>query len=351
MAIPTKAKTRRRRAREPAWAALPTDALLDKRICDLGLRIAGSELEPCIAQLYIELERKGIRFRPHCWLSDEWYSPDGVPGIAIPFYMAHPRLKRLEREQMIEVEGGSRESCMKFLRHETAHALSHAYLVHRRAGWRKHFGSPALPYPETYLPKPYSRRYVVHLEGWYAQSHPHEDWAETFAVWLRPHSDWRARYRGWSALKKLEYVDELMAEIRDKPARIRSRRHIDPASGMRMTLREYYDDKHARYMPNYPAIFDRHLTRLFSNDEADRQHEKASDYLKRQRMHLLETVSRWTFEYQYRIDQVLKDIIQRCDKLHLHVAQDNQHLKLEVVSCLTMLVMNHLHDEGFHVAL
>jgi len=76
--------------REPAWTRLDDEALLDLRFCDLRLSLASSGLEDSVRRLYAELARKGIRFRPHFWLSEEWFSPDGIPGIAIPFYLAHP---------------------------------------------------------------------------------------------------------------------------------------------------------------------------------------------------------------------------------------------------------------------
>ena len=60
---------------------------------------------------------------------------------------------------------------------------------------------------------------MLNLANWYAQSHPIEDFAETFAVWLRPGSRWRSRYADWPALRKLEYVDALMQEVDEQPLR------------------------------------------------------------------------------------------------------------------------------------
>src|SRR5690554_4075441 len=101
------------------WESWPDEKLLDLQLCDLGLRLRGTELVPRIHELYRELRAHGIvHFRPHFWLSDDWFTPDGVPGVAIPFYMAHPRLARLEFAQMLEVEGGTPEWCMRILRHE-----------------------------------------------------------------------------------------------------------------------------------------------------------------------------------------------------------------------------------------
>ena len=136
-----------------------------------------------------------------------------MPGIAIPFYLAHPRLRRLELTQVLEIEGGTREWCMMILRHEAGHAIENAYRLRQRPKRQALFGKSSEPYPDSYAPKPYSRSFVVHLDSWYAQSHPDEDFAETFAVWLTPGSNWRERYAGWPALRKLEYVDELMRGI------------------------------------------------------------------------------------------------------------------------------------------
>ncbi len=136
----------------------------------------------------------------------------------MPFYLAHPRLARLERKMFKEVEGGTQRQCMQILRHEAGHIVQHAYALHRRRKWQEMFGRSSSPYPESYRPNPNSRDYVQHLPRWYAQSHPDEDFAETFAVWLTPRSNWRQRYAEWpGALEKLEFVDELMARDRRQP--------------------------------------------------------------------------------------------------------------------------------------
>ena len=143
-------KKRSSRRGEPLWVRLPDEELLDWRVCDLGIEIEGTALERNIERLYGELAARGISFRPHCWLSDDWFSPEGVPGVAIPFYMAHPRLARLEHAQMLEVEGGTREWCMRILRHEAGHAIDTAYALHRRRRWQAVFGKSSQPYPEDY---------------------------------------------------------------------------------------------------------------------------------------------------------------------------------------------------------
>ncbi|HEX7045504.1 MAG TPA: putative zinc-binding metallopeptidase [Burkholderiales bacterium] len=333
------------------WIEWPNERLLDVRIADLPLRIRGTELSANIRRLYAELKARGFRFRPHFWLSDEWFSPDGVPGIAIPFFLAHPRLRRLERDMMLEVEGESAAECMKLLRHEAGHALLNAYQLNRRRDWQQHFGRSSLPYPDTYVPRPYSKRYVLHLPNWYAQAHPHEDWAETFAVWLKPNSDWRKRYRDWPAIKKLEYVDRLMQEIRDRPPKLRNRREVLPLKSLRLTLREYYAEKQKRYGRDRPEFSDIDLTKLFSNAEEHKANERASQYIRRNRAEVIDIVARWTSEYHYRINQVLQEMIDRCDALNLRVADDDAVMRPNIVACLTAMVLNKLHSGGFRVSL
>jgi hypothetical protein len=207
------------REMEPAdWASLSDAELLERRISSLGLRLESTALEPLIRQLYDELSAKGLVFHPTCHVGDEWFVPVGVPAIFIPFFLVHDRLRALERTMMLEVEGGTPEWFMKLMRHEAGHAYMYAYQLTRRKKWKQCFGQTSREEtPDTYRPRPFSRSYVVHLEDWYAQSHPDEDFAETFAVWLTPELDWRKNYADWPALRKMEYIDELMRSLAGMP--------------------------------------------------------------------------------------------------------------------------------------
>src|SRR5207249_1448729 len=208
------AENKEKLATEPAPAAVPElgglsdDELLRMRICDLRLKIPGTELEPRIENFYRDLAAKGISFKPVCYLSNEWFCPEGSATITIPFYLAHPRLKKLEEKMMLEIEGGTESWCMRLLRHEMGHVLNHTFLLEKDRHWQKLFGSPSLEYSESFRARSYSKRFVRHLEGWYAQSHPEEDFAETLAIWLTPGVDWKRQYQDWKALSKLEYVDQ-----------------------------------------------------------------------------------------------------------------------------------------------
>jgi hypothetical protein len=345
--MPKKQKTKVSRS---AWVRKNKEQLLDLRICDLELRLENSAMQPHIRRLYTELQRKKLIFTPHFWLSDEWYCPDGIPGVAIPFFLAHPKLKQLEQDFMLEVEGGDPRWCMKLLRHETGHAILNAYKLDKTRDWRNTFGNPNAAYKDTYLPKPYSKRFVINLPGWYAQSHPHEDWAETFAVWLDPCSDWQHRYKHWQALKKLAYVDNTMRQLSHKKPLIRNKLTEYPLEKIKITLRGYYEDKRKRYGMDSPEFFDVDLRKLFPDAQTLPHGQKASRYLRHAAKPALEIVEQWTGEYKYRINEVLKDMIKRCDELGLRADPENPSLLPNLTACLTMLVMNKLHSGGFHLA-
>jgi hypothetical protein len=314
-------------------------------MCDLGVRIEGTWLEDCVEELYAELESRGLRFRPHVWLSDEWYSPEGVPGLAIPFYLAHRRLMRLERAQMLEVEGETKAECMMILRHEAGHALQHGFQVQRRRRWQAHFGPSSTRYPKAYRARPASRQHVEHLAFWYAQSHPDEDFAETFAVWLGSRTAWRRRYAGWPALKKLEYVDELMAEIGSARPEVTSRARPGPVSRARTTLAEHYETRRALYRVPFPNTYDRDLIKLFPSGPGRRRGEAASSFLRRHREELRERVGRWTGVYQLTLDEVLSNMIGRCRELGLRAVGPERRLKEDFAVLLTVKTMQYLYSQ------
>ncbi len=302
---------RRPGQRSPRWADWDDEALLDLRLCDLGLRVRGSTVEADVERLYGELARRGIAFRPHVWLSDSWFSPDGVPGIAVPFFAAQPRLCRLERRLIGEAEGGSGRWRMQLLRHEAGHALDTAYRLRRRADFRRVFGRVSQPYPRVYVARPASRDYVLHLPSWYAQSHPTEDFAETFAVWLGPKRRWRREYAGWPALEKLELVDRLMSEIAGTPPRNRDRTTIAPLHTNRRTLRAHYRHKQRRYA-DVESRWDAALRALLRPRAGARGERTLAGHAPALRRQL-----RQAGFHPYVVEHVLRVVAQRADELGL----------------------------------
>jgi Putative zinc-binding metallo-peptidase len=318
-----------------AWASLPDEQLLKLRLRDLKVTVEGTWLEDCFNSLLEELGQRGIRVRPHAWISSEWFSPENTPGIAFPFYLAHPRLMQLEKKKIIDVEGGTWSECMAILRHEAGHVLQHSYALQRRRRWQQLFGASSKRYPSYYRPNPASRHFVQHLRLWYAQSHPDEDFAETFAVWLRPRSNWRTRYAGWPALKKLEYVDELMAEIASAPPLLTRRERVDPLAELNETLAEHYRKKQALYVFDTPKTYDRDLLRLFSSDPRHRRSQAASAFIRHNRARVRQMVARWTGEYQLTLDALLDDMIVRCRELDLRAVGPERKLIMEFTVLLT----------------
>jgi hypothetical protein len=329
------------------WAQLPDEALLDRRIRSLRLTLDGTPLQPLIQQLYNELGAHGLAFHPPCHVGDEWFVPVGIPAIFIPFFLVHDRLRHLERNQMLEVEGETPEHFMRLMRHEAAHAYSYAYGLYRKKRWQQTFGLASTEEREFYRPQPYSRSFVVHLEDWYAQSHPDEDFAETFAVWLTPGADWRARYQGWKALQKLEYVDELMRSIAGRPpAHLPAYRHED-YDFLNVKLRTYYAKKRAQYADAYPDFYDTDLRQLFPLSAESPGVRRASLWLRACRRRLLETVCEWTNERRYRVNALLGRLTLRCSQLGLHARTDDPAQEARVAAFVTTLVMNHLYTGKF----
>jgi hypothetical protein len=328
--------------RKYAWETLSNEQLLKRRLSSLRVTVEGTWLEDCLHDLHGELEERGIRLRPYAWISSEWFCPEGTPGIAIPFYLAHPRLMKLEQKMMLDVEGGTWSECMAILRHETGHAVQHAYQLQRRRRWQQLFGPSSKRYPLYYRPNPASRRYVQHLRLWYAQSHPDEDFAETFAVWLRPRSNWRARYAGWPALKKLEYVDELMDEIAGKRPLLTTRERVDPLRQLSQTLADHYKKKKAFYAWTTPKTYDRDLRRLFSADPRHHRAQPASMFIRRHRAQIRQLVARWTGENQLTLDAVLDDMIARCREQDLRAVGSERKLLLDFTVLLTAKTMHAL---------
>ena len=323
------------------------EQLLDLRFCDLPLSIDGTPLADVAVSLYEELGARGLNFKPHIWLSEEWFTPDGVAGFAIPFYLAHPRLSKLERSQMLEVEGGTKRECLRIMRHEAGHAIDNAFRLNRRRRYRELFGSFASPYPDWYKPEPNSREYVLHLPAWYAQAHPAEDFAETFAVWIRPGSGWRKRYAGWPALRKLEFVDQVMGELAGVAPVKESRDRVEELSEIHRTLREHYQDKRKHYAFQWPPDYDRALLRIFSLRHINNANQSAAAFLHRHRRTLCHEVAEGTGAHQYAINQMLSHMINRCRELDLHVNPTQDDALQKLLVSLTVQTMSGIHS-GYH---
>jgi Putative zinc-binding metallo-peptidase len=330
-----------------AWESLTDEELLRVRICDLGLAIAGTEVEPRVARLQAALESRQLLVRPICYLGAEWQSPNGVPAICIPFYLASPRLRQLEMHQMLEVEGGTAESCDQLMFHECGHVVDHAYGLSTRKSWRDVFGDNRVEYnPTIYHHRPYSKAYVRHLPNWYAQSHPDEDFAETFAVWLTlTPEQWRKQYAGWKALEKLEYVEKIMRAVAKKPPKVTRGRLLADASTSKKTLGAHYAWKRKLWSSNYPDFYDADLQKIFG--ALTPGDETAAHLMRRYRRPITTAIVNWTGEPKYTVDRLITKLIARAHALNLGTPRDEPALLIDIGSYLSALVSNYLHTGRF----
>jgi hypothetical protein len=320
------------------------EQLLDLRMCDLPIRIEGTWLQERVALLHHELKSRNILFEPHCYLADEWLTPEGEPVIGIPFYLAHPRLVALEKKMMLEAEGETPEECMQVLRHECGHAMSYAYDLHRKRSWQRVFGHPSAEYGDTYRFRPYSKSFVRHLDHHYAQYHPDEDFVETFAVWLTPGLDWRKQYQGWKALDKLEFVDRLMQGIAGQPPLRNNGKQYWKASRIRRTLRRHYQQRRNAEAENYPDFHDANLLSMFKEGYAKGETlPSLARLIQAHRKQLLASVSGWTGEGRYMVNEVIKAIHQRARALRLVYSEPDAAAMLHLSTYITTLLMNYRH--------
>ena len=316
--------------------------ILSKPIRDLGLKLEGSPIERFVQQLYRELDVKGLyKFRPLCYLTDEWGCPSGEPVIGIPFYLANPDLAQLERE--INDLEDARE-IMMYMRHEAGHAFNYAYQLYKTAEWREVFGPFRRAYRDTYRPVPFSRKYVRHMAGWYAQKHPDEDFAETFAVWLTPRSNWRKRYRGWGAMAKLQYMDQVAKKFGDvEPLRRRGRTDIT-VDEMESTVGEFYRLTVQEEIPLEELALDADLTDIFNVSRKKQKGVRPADELVRQhRKPIVDKVAYWSGVQRPVIKRLVEAICNRIGELDLRadVKREPEHLT-EFTVYTTALAMNYL---------
>ncbi len=329
------------------WTNLSDDELLESRICDLKLKLEGSEIQHFVEVLYENLAAKNILLKPKCYLGDEWFVLEGESAIGIPFFLAHPRLKKIEEKLMLEVEGGDPEWFMKLLRHEAGHAIYYAYELHKKKEVNKTFGPPSNEEtPQYYRPKPYSKSYVRHLDNWYAQAEPDEDFAETFAVWLSPHIDWKVYYKGWPALKKLQLMDQLMQGIAGQKPSVTAASAGYSVQDLKLKLKTYYQRKQKQYAQDYPDFYDHDLELIFASTEEGASKNAFRFMVKNRRM-IVEKVSEWTGEKKFIVHNLYKKLSERCETLKMKYGKSEDHLLLDLTAYLTSMVSNYLYTGKF----
>ena len=269
-----------------------------------------------------ELRRKGVSFDFHIWVSDDWFCPDGVPGFAIPFYLFHPELLKIEKQEIGYVEGCSEKQILKLMRHELGHCIDNAFRLRKNKLRQEIFGSHRIEYPDFYTPKKYSKSFVHYLGDNYAQSHPDEDFAETFAVWLDPQSCWENRYKNTPAFKKLVFMKKLMREVGQKKSKLKNKNRVDPIERIKKTLKEHYFEKRSRLGLRKLDRIDREL-KVFSNAVKGPGPEvSVSSYLREERKKLCKRLALETDSYQYHINYVITKTIERAQKMQITMTKE-----------------------------
>ena len=320
--------------------------LLNRRISDLNLKIEGSPAERFVQRLRRELETKKFIFKPSFYLTDAWGCPDRTPVIGVPFYLADERLTRLEEEQNGEMEDP--KTIMMLFRHEAGHAINYAFKLWERSSWKEIFGSFTKPYRDIFRPDRFSRQFVRHIDAHpygrtYAQKHPDEDFAETFAVWLAPRSDWRNRYKHWPVLRKLKYVDRLMREIRrQKPRNIR-RKVVLPVEKMNLTLADFYGKKADVFRRSARGYVDDRLRQVFPPSRAEVL-LPAVDLFRRRRAELLDSIVRWSSLDEKEADAILRKLESRTKTLDLRYPQGKKRSReMEIAALAVALAMDYAY--------
>jgi hypothetical protein len=323
--------------------------VLAKKISELPLKIEGTFLETQIQRLYKEMEAKGLVFRPSCYLSDEWGCPDGIPIIGIPFYLVDQKLSRIEEEYTENLE--KEEEIILYLRHEAGHAFNYAYDLYLREDWHSVFGPFSRPYIEDYKPNPLSKKYVKHMQGWYAQKHPDEDFAETFAVWLTPDLDWRKKYEGWEALKKLEYIDRIAKEIGGMPPKGDDYEQDRPVSELTVTIREHYDQYRSKDFPKQISqlgpMLDGDLREIFETSNQP-NFKSAYDFIMVNRHTIRNLVYYWSGVSIQLLRQLIRYLAERAraTEIYYDPAKEQQCL-LQMSAFLLTLAMNYRYSDRF----
>ena len=320
--------------------------LLSRRIRDLELTIKGTRLEVLLAKLYQELETAGlVNFKPEAYLSDEWGCPAGVPVIGIPFYLASQELCDLECK-MTGIEAETEDEVMMYLRHEAGHAFNYAHKLYDRADWGKVFGDFSSPYRETYGVVPFSPKFVRHIPGWYAQKHPDDDFAETFAVWLTPGSNWREVYAGTPALKKTAFVDKLAQQYGPRPVEVKKQDLETPVEKIAMTLDSWYRTyaPHSHEPAVVHPILDLDLRRLFP----DAIGKPAADILAANRIRLVFEINKWTGLERHVLGGLFDDLVARVKALRLRIDPEKESSSVEGFTIMvTTLAMNYINRGKF----
>jgi len=233
---------------------------------------------------------------------------------------------------------------MMYLRHDAGHAFHYAYRLYTSPEWRKRFGPFNRRYRDHYRPVPFSRRFVRHIAGWYAQKHPDEDFAETFAVWLTPRSGWRLKYRQWPAIHKLRYVSRVARQVGSQPPIVSTGALDVPVEDMKLTVEQYYRRLVRQNGAAVNLALESDLGDLFPASGRKRKSVRpAWEMLEEHRILLTDKVTYWTGVKRAIVRALVERIIRTCreHEFYAEVGREASYL-VELTAYGTTLAMNYL---------
>lgn len=326
-----------------------------------------SGMKAAVGQLYSELRAKGLDYFPHIWISDEWFCPDRIAGIAAPFYLFDERLLRLEKQYVGRVEGANLTDRMKILRHEAGHAIDNAFGLRRCPERRRIFGSSRETYPTSYQPQVFSRQYVRHLGQGYAQSHPDEDFAETFAVWLTPESQWQARYpKGSWVRQKLDYIQDKMATLTH--SQLGQEKIKTQTQGLQMfvhkpgpvyhslatineSLQDYYRRKRRQYRINWPKAVESAMTEVFCPVHERSSRIKACQFIRSRQKQLADEVASGIGQPKYVVNDLANRLVAKVRREKLYLRTPPQRAQAYLKDLMTLQALEFMRTGRHRVVL
>lgn len=229
------------------WVTAESNKLLKLKINELQGLTPTPMLKKALKEVQEEVKKAFPLFNFSFYISDEWFCADSSTSIAIPFYLFCPELFKLEKKVMGETFEKNTSLLKKIIRHEIGHAIDNAYKLRKNSKRLEIFGNPKDLYPDHYARKAFSKKYVKNLPENYAQAHPDEDFAETFAVWLDPNSHWKTKYKKQACYQKLLFMDKELKRIKKIAPLFKSQKKYDEYKTISKTLASFYKKKVTTY--------------------------------------------------------------------------------------------------------
>ncbi len=223
-------------------------------ICDLTLSFEGNGLATAMNALRDEVRAKGLQFWPNWYFGDDdFWTTDRAISVNVPWFLGDDIVRLAVASRGTQYTD---DDLLRILRHEYAHALLYAFEGWKHWHWVQAFGDFDKEYTEDWEPDASKDAdFVAHLDRpgtggllHYAQKHPDEDWAETFATWIS--GEWQAQMETGSDLrkKKILTVQDLVSRgfFYGEPI-VKNLGRRTPSTRNAMTVGEYVGTSEASF--------------------------------------------------------------------------------------------------------